>query len=81
MNKHITHYTIMFFLWAVDLFIDRPVNDCMACGGAHGECGKIARHLNRIFVRRDKKVPGQVVKQVHLGVWVKAKQVKIVSLS
>ena len=42
---------MIFFLWRVDLLIDRSVDNCMACGGAHGECGEVARHLNN---KRDK---------------------------
>ena len=40
----------MFVAWTVDLLIDGPVDNCMACRGANRECGEIAGHLNRTFV-------------------------------
>ena len=51
----------MFFLSAVDLLINGPVDNCVACGGTHGECGKIARHLNRTFFDGIYCTPGSLV--------------------
>ena len=42
---------MIFFLCRVDLLIDGSVDNCMACGGRHRECGEVARHLNN---KRDK---------------------------
>ena len=45
-------------LTTFDLLIDGSIDNCMARGGAHRECGEVAGHLNRMFV-------GQLTKEIY----------------